>query len=162
VTVDLEEFFTGDAASWLNTLPSYQRTTVDILLASGKSYDDVAEAWLSASVAHETHGFGVGESAKIFYAKVLDEIHDLICTGKGYEDEQKRVLAEFKQGKTLVAATVTEAISPHVGSYAAFLSVAVVCALSSITKVGKNAWCAMQSERRRAENQQPPSGNLTA
>jgi hypothetical protein len=149
---DFQEYFSGQSSEWLDVLPKYQRDSVEELLATEKSYDDVAEAWLAATVAHDTFGFGAAQSAKIFYNKVLDQIHDLICTGKGYEAERTSVLAEFKKGQALAVAAVTEAISPHVGAASAFLSVAVVLAFATVSKIGKNAWCEMQLERRSTVN----------
>jgi hypothetical protein len=147
---EFQAYFNSESTAWLDVLPKYQRNSVDALLAEGKSYDEVAESWLAATVAYSTLGFGVAKSSKVFFTKVLDEMHDLLCTDRGYQEERKSVLASFKDGKALAAASITEAISPHVGAAAAFLSVAVVCVLSVISKVSLGAWCQMQTERRAA------------
>lgn len=144
-----EEYFSSDPSAWLDTLPVFQRASVDELLRSGKTYDEVAEAWLAATVAHDTFGFGTVPGARVFYKKVLDQIHDLICTGKGYEIERASVHAEFKKGQAFAVAAVAQEIAPHVGAATAFLTVAVALTFSTISKIGKNAWCEMQTERRR-------------
>ena len=62
---------------WLSELPAYQRDLIE-QLSVGRTPEEVAQAWLEASPA-QTVGFGVISTGQIFFDKVLDQIHDLLC-----------------------------------------------------------------------------------
>jgi hypothetical protein len=148
IAIELTGLIVGDEACWISGLPTYQREIVEELRAAGVLFEDVGKAWLEAAGASNTAPFGVAEGARVFYEKLLDELHDLLCASDKYQEEKGAVLQGFKGGQATAIASVTAAIAPALSAAPPFLAPAVAVAICVIGKAGLNAWCAMQSERR--------------
>jgi hypothetical protein len=133
---------------WLEELPAYQKSSVKEMLESGMGYEEVATAWMSGAVATGTAPFSASTGPKIFLEKFQDQLHDFLCTGLNYEEERAAVMAGFKPKQAGLAATISAAIAPHLGTAPVFLAPAVALTLCAIAKISLGAWCQMQTERR--------------
>lgn len=131
---------------WLSDLPAYQRDLVD-QLAQGRDLPDAAQAWLQAG-SPNTAPFGALQGARIFFDKVLDEIHDLLCSEDKFQEERASLAQEYGAGKITFTAGVTTYISPVLGADPTMLTPVIAIVLTIISQAGLKAWCAMQSERR--------------
>lgn len=149
----LNDLLTGNEAAWLNALPNYQRHILEELQTSGVAFEDLGRAWLEAAGASNTAPFGVAAGARIFYDKLLDELHDLLCAPDKYTSERETVLAGFKGGQATAVAAVTATVAPLLAAAPPFLAPAVAIAVCVMGKAGLAAWCQMQTERR---SQQEP------
>ncbi|MEV7387528.1 hypothetical protein [Streptomyces sp. NPDC091215] len=165
---DLVSLFSGGQDFWLADLPAYQRQNVLQMLASGMTYEQVATAWLNGGVAEYTAPFGVGAGVNLYFEKVIDELHELLCVGRSYEQERNQIASGFKTGQTGLVATITAIIAPHLDSAPSFLAPAIAVLLCAISKIGLGAWCRMQAERRmqsadrhlNVTSETPPSGDV--
>jgi hypothetical protein len=126
----------GDEAVWLDALPGYQRAIFEELRTSGVAFDDLGRVWLEAAGATNTAPFGVAAGARIFFDKLLDELHDLLCAPDKYAAERDSVLAGFKGGQATAVAAVTAAVAPPLAAAPPFLAPAVAVALCVIGKAG--------------------------
>ncbi|MFR0353581.1 hypothetical protein [Streptomyces sediminimaris] len=145
---DMNDLMVDDVDYWLDCLPRYQLSSVQIMLESGKSFEEVAAAWMSGSVAGTTAPFSSGLGPKIFFEHFMDQMHDLLCTGNRYEEERAGIMAGFKPKQTGLAATISAAIAPHLGAAPAIIAPATALILCAVSKMGLGAWCAMQTQRR--------------
>ncbi len=117
--------------------------------------EDVAVAWLEAGTTSRTAGFGARESARLFYDTFLNLMHDLLCSDNKFVEERRKLLAEYKTGQTMVAASIASIIAPYVGTATPMLTAVVVILLVVISKAGLQSWCAAQAERRRKAGSPP-------
>lgn len=140
----------GSPERWLDELPGYQSSSIQFLFSSGKSAEEVAEAWLLSSTVDQTAPFGAMKNVRVYLNHVLNEIHDLLCSNQSREVQRSVVLENFKSGQTGLAAAVASVISPYLSSAPVFLTPVVTIILCGIAVVGLGAWCKMQSERRAA------------
>lgn len=133
--------------NWLSTLPSYQRSLLNTLLAT-MGHEEAARVWLEGGATSDNAPFGASTGMKVFFEKFLDELHDLLCTGENYEEEKRNALKELGAGKTTAAAYISQQISPHLGASANILAPAVAVILCLVSTIGLRAWCETQSQRR--------------
>jgi hypothetical protein len=140
---------------WLSELPAYQRALVS-QLAETRDLEAVARAWLEAAPP-ETVGYGAFGGGRIFYEKVLDQIHDLLCDSSKFVDERANLLREYGPGKSGLAAGIAMVIGPQLGTAAPMLTPVVAVVLLIVGQATLKAWCEMQSERRSGRQ----SGGMT-
>ena len=69
----IENIFEEYTDSWLQCLPQYQKKVINELYSQLGDYDQVALAWLNASMSMNVP-FGTEKGHSIFYEKLLDEI----------------------------------------------------------------------------------------
>ena len=69
----IEDIFSEYSNSWLECLPLYQQKVINELYQQSGDYEQVAQAWLSASMPNNVP-FGTEKHHSIFYEKILDEI----------------------------------------------------------------------------------------
>ena len=131
---------------WLSDLPLFQQDLIE-QLREGRELDEVARAWLEAS-SPNTAPFGALQGAKLFYEKVVDQVHDLLCDQDKYEDERASLAREYGTGKTTFAASVTAFVGPLLGADPTMLTPVIAVILTVISQAGLRAWCELQSERR--------------
>ncbi len=131
---------------WLSDLPAYQKDLVD-QLAQGRDLAGAAQAWLQAG-SPNTAPFGALHGDSILFDKVLDEIHDLLCSADKFQDERASLAQEYGAGKVTFTAGVTAYISPVLGADPTMLTPVVAIILTIISQAGLRAWCELQSERR--------------
>ncbi|WP_147263848.1 hypothetical protein [Prauserella sp. PE36] len=134
-------------SSWLDELPKYQRDLIRELGRSG-DLEAAARSWLEAGSVSHTAEFGVLGGARVFYEKVLDELHDLLCVASKYTEEKAKILQEYKAGQASFVAMVTSFIAPHVGTSSPLLAPVVAVILTIIAQASLKTWCSMQVERR--------------
>lgn len=79
----------------------------------------------------------------------LDELHDLLCSGERYQEEQASLLKEYRAGQSTFVASIAVVLAPHLGAGVQIVAAAVAVTLSVIGQVGLKAWCLTQTERRR-------------
>src|SRR2546430_17046531 len=107
-----EELFSDNEAEWIDALPVYQRNIINALIAQGKSYDEIAIAWLSAGGPANTFPFGGQGSSQIFYEKFLEEIEKFLCREDCYGEDRKKLMTGAEATKTLAISSISEAIAP--------------------------------------------------
>lgn len=144
MTVTIDTLLDDDPIKWVQELPEYQRDTIEKLLASGSSFDDVAQAWISAS-AENTYRFSasapVGNKGA-FLENLRKEIRAYLCGDKKYKKERDGLFGEKGVARTYVVSAMAVAIAPHLSVASAVISPLIALILASIGKVALNAWCA--------------------
>lgn len=150
-----EELFSGNEAEWIDALPVYQRDIIKALLAQGRSYDEIAIAWLSAGGPTNTFPFGAQGGSQIFYEKFLEEIEKFLCREDCYSEDRKKLMTDAEATKTLAISLISEAIAPVLHASTPYLAPVVTLALITATKLGRNAWCAMRQEQRNNLHKDP-------
>jgi len=149
----LEDFFSGNETDWIDALPNYQRKTINALLEQGKSSEEVAVAWLSANGPTNTFPYGAQKSSgSIFFEKLVEEVEGFICSEDRYIEDRKKLLTGAEATKTYFISTISLAIAPVLHTSAALIAPAVALVLLTISKIGRNAWCAMRYEKKQNAN----------
>ncbi|SCX49567.1 hypothetical protein SAMN03159343_2225 [Klenkia marina] len=131
---------------WLLDLPNYQKDLID-QLSRTRGWAETAEAWLQAA-SPNTAPFGVMAGARIFYQKVLDEVHDLLCSRDKYDEERRTLAKEYGAGKITFTAGVTSYIAPALGADPTMLAPVVAIVLTIVGQASLRAWCELHSENR--------------
>jgi hypothetical protein len=146
----LDELLNQDPMEWVNALPAYQRTSIAQLVESGKSFDDVAVSWLTAS-AENTFRFAADNSTpdrNTFRDNLVLELEGFLCGDGKYNTEREGLFGEKSVGRTYVISVISVAIAPHLGVAAAFIAPVVALTLAAVGKIGLNAWCTTRRESR--------------
>jgi hypothetical protein len=141
----------GSDTDWLNALPTYQRETIQTLLSQGKKVEEVATIWLSASGASNTVPFGSARGWSLFYEKLLAEVETFMCHDDSYASDKKALLKQADVTVVAVVTSISEAIGHAVGAAAPVIAPAIALSLITISRMGRNAWCAMRREQTKAE-----------
>ncbi|WP_082666604.1 hypothetical protein [Acetobacter senegalensis] len=139
----IEEIFQADSSGWIDTLPMYQRTIVNTLLSDGKSYDDVAQLWLSAS-ADDTYPFSASKPVLDkggFLSSIKKEVRLYICGDEKYKKERDGLFGDKGVARTYVVSSMAVAISPHLSVASALISPVIALTLASVGKITLSAWC---------------------
>lgn len=148
MTATIDTLLDDDPIKWVQGLPDYQRDTIEKLLENGSSFDDVAQAWISAS-AENTYRFAavspVGNKGT-FLENLKIEIRAFLCGDKKYKKERDGLFGEKGVARTYVVSAMAVAIAPHLSVASAVISPLIALVLASIGKVALNAWCATQNE----------------
>lgn len=150
MTATIDTLLDDDPIKWVQELPEYQRDTIEKLLASGSSFDEIAQAWISAS-AENTYRFAAATPVPIgnkgaFLENLRKEIRAYLCGDKRYKRERDELFGEKGIARTYVVSAMAVAIAPHLSVAAAVISPLIALVLASIGKVALNAWCAIQSD----------------
>lgn len=143
----LEELFDVEPNSWLDALPTYQKKIINALYEKHNNYEDVAQAWLSASLT-STAPFGTEKKKNILFEKFLDEIEAFFSGDEKYEQERLSILGEKGAVQTYVISSISIALAPYFQTSSVFLAPVVSITLFSITKMGINAWLSMRKEQK--------------
>lgn len=150
---DPNTLFAGDPAQWLEALQPYQRASIDELSRQGKSYDEIAEAWLAARPS-DTYSFGttVPGQRGAFREKLVLEVEAFLCGDKRYATERTKLFGKEGVARTYVVSAIAVAVAPMLGVSATFLAPVVALVLASIGKITLNAWCASRKAARAASS----------
>jgi hypothetical protein len=144
MTDNLDTLLADDPVKWVQSLPEYQRRTIEDLLARDQSFDDVAQAWITAS-AENTFRFSatapVGNKGA-FLDNLKHEIRKFLCGDKAYKKERDGLFGEKGLARTYVVSCMAVAIAPHLSVASAVIAPLIALVLASIGKVTLNAWCA--------------------
>jgi hypothetical protein len=140
-TAGMNGLLGGDIQEWTSSLPSYQRSVIENMLAS-QDPTEVAISWLSSSGPKDTAPFGgVRTGATLFYENLLKEIQKLMCGSSDYDQERKALINAGSAGKMLIVSTVSIAVAPHVGAAAVVIGPAVAIVLALLSNSGKATVC---------------------
>jgi hypothetical protein len=82
--------------------------------------------------------------------RIKDEVHGLLCGAERYDDERTKFAEQYRLGQAGFATAVTTALIPVLGQSAPVVGIVVAVSLTAVGKVGLNAWCAEQKERKAA------------
>jgi hypothetical protein len=149
-TLDIE--LDGDIDDWTAGLPSYQQRLVGELVAADPTLESATEVWLSAGISTDLAPFGVERTRSAYYEKFLDELHDLLCVPNKYESEKGQLQEQAKVGQAAVVSLLTAVIVPVLGAAAPIVAPAIAITMILISRMGLNAWCAVQTERRQSRS----------
>lgn len=141
----IDDLLSEDPTMWISELPTYQSESIGELLKTGKSYDDIALLWLTAT-AQNTFGFGaskpVGERST-FLASIRAEVRAYLCGDAKYKKERDGLFGEKGVTRTYVVGAIAVTIAPHIGMAAPVIAPIVALVLASVGKIAINAWCNM-------------------
>lgn len=148
MTANIDALLGEEPAKWVQELPEYQRGSMEKLLSDGASFDEVAQAWISASAAN-TYRFSasapVGDKGA-FLENLKREVRAFLCGDKKYKKERDGLFGEKGLARTYVVSAMAVAIAPHLSVASAVISPLVALVLASLGKVALNAWCASQND----------------
>lgn len=146
MTNNIDALFEDEPIKWIHELPAFQRETIDQLLSNGASFEDAAQAWISAS-AENTYRFSatapVGNKGE-FLANLKREVRAFLCGDKKYKKERDGLFGEKGLARTYVVSAMAVAIAPHLSVASAVISPLIALVLASIGKVALNAWCSTE------------------
>lgn len=157
MTNAIDSLLAEDPTKWISELPPFQRVPFQQLLASGLSYDDVAQRWLSASAAN-TYRFSATRPAGqegAFLERLRAEVRAFLCGDSRYEKERSGLFGEKSVARTYVVSAIAVAVAPHLSVASTFIAPVVALLLASLGKVTLNAWCASQTAG--TNGQEPPA-----
>lgn len=146
MTANIDSLLEDEPIKWVQELPEYQRDAIEKLLSRGASFEEVAQAWISAS-AENTFRFSattpVGDKG-VFLANLKREIRGFLCGDKKYKKEREGLFGAKGLARTYVVSTMAVAIAPHLTVASAVISPLIALVLASIGKIALNAWCATE------------------
>lgn len=145
----IEDIFSEYSNSWLECLPLYQQKVINELYQQSGDYEQVAQAWLSASMPNNVP-FGTGKHHSIFYEKILDEIEAFFSGDERYKDDRLAILKESGAAQNYIVGIISVALASPLGTSSAFLAPIIAIIFVTITKIGINAWLSARKEKRNA------------
>lgn len=144
MTESIDTLLQDDPEKWVAELPEFQREAIHELRSAGSSYEDIAQAWITAS-AENTYRFSasapVGDKGA-FLDNLRQEVRGFLCGDKKYKKERDGLFGEKGVARTYVVSAMAVAIAPHLSVAAAVIAPLIALVLASIGKVVLNAWCA--------------------
>lgn len=149
---NMEEIFNTNPDLWIKSLEPYQYSMIEKLYENLGNYDEVAKAWLSASL-QDNVPFGTEKKNSIFYEKVLDEIELFFSGDEKYKDNRLAILKESGVVQSYIVGAISIALAPVLGTSAPFLAPVIAIILCTIAKIGLNAWLESRKEKRGQNNQ---------
>lgn len=141
--------FHGDVTEWTAALPAYQQHLIAEIVAADPTLESATEVWLSAGISTDLAPFGAERVRSAYYEKFLDELHDVLCIPNKYEHEKGQLQEQAKIGQAAVVSLLTAVIVPVLGAAAPVVAPAIAITMILISRMGLNAWCAVQTERRK-------------
>jgi len=143
MTAELDALLTDEPAKWVSELPEFQRKAIQELVKAGRSYDEIAGLWLTAT-AENTFRFGASTplgSKTSFLDSVKKELRAFLCGDRRYKKERDGLFGGNGVTRTTVVSALSVAIAPHVGMAAPVLVPIITLVIASMGKVAINAWC---------------------
>ena len=142
----IDTLLQDDPDKWVADLPEFQRAAIQQLRAGGATYDDIAQAWITAS-AENTYRFSastpVGDK-HAFLDNLRSEVRGFLCGDKKYQKDRDGLFGEKGLVRTYVVSTMAVAIAPHLSVASAVIAPLIALVLASVGKIALNAWCASQ------------------
>lgn len=139
--IEIENFTLDDGLCYLKP---YQKKTIEQLI-SAYGVDKAAEEWINARGPMQTATFGgVTENSansKNYWSSFKNEFDKLICGGAEYQEEHKKLIAAGKPIGLGAVSLIADWLAPVVGMSTSLLIPAIVLVLSTIGKMGVNAYC---------------------
>lgn len=143
----IEDIFSEPHNSWLECLPQYQQKVINELYKQSGDYEQVAQAWLSASMSTNIP-FGAEKHQSIYYEKFLDELEAFFSGDERYKNDRLAILKESGAAQSYIVGIISVALSPALGTSSAFLAPLIAITFITITKMGINAWLSARKEKR--------------
>ncbi|WP_394686919.1 hypothetical protein [uncultured Xanthomonas sp.] len=144
----IETLLQGEPEKWIADLPEFQRAAIQELRANGATYDDVAQAWITASAEH-TYRFSasapVGDKSA-FLDSLRKEVRAFLCGDKKYKKEREGLFGDKGLARTYVVSTMAVAIAPYLSVASAVIAPLIALVLASVGKIALNAWCSLHPE----------------
>lgn len=131
-----------DPGDWIDSLPQHYAETIRAMVASGDTYERVAEVWLSKAGADNTFFLGAAGQRQTYYDRVKEEFSKLICDHPDYSLIRADAKKQWNDKKLVICMPLAAAVGAKLGIAAAALLPVIALLLAAVTKVGKNAWCA--------------------
>lgn len=141
----LDDYFTDNADSWIQSLPRYQQVRLNSLLNTGITLEEAADKWLSANVEN-TYPFGAEKKDNVFVDRIRDEMRLFLCGSEEYESVRSKIKSNGNIVHTYFVGVLSAAIATQLGFAAAFLAPVIALILASISQIGLNAWCKMKEQ----------------
>jgi len=127
---------------WFDGLPPGQAPVLRTMLESGKTEEQVAEFWLSATGPDTTAGFGATGRIQKFFSNVKQEFNAFVCDDDRYEEERQQAARIWnEQGKVALVSMVAAVVASNIGLAVAAVVPVVALLFSLSAKVGINAYC---------------------
>ena len=148
MTKTIDDLLAEDPGKWVTQLPAYQKESIAELLNAGKTYDDVALLWLTAT-AQNTFRFSASQAdgnRSTFLASVKAEVRAYLCGDAKYKKERDGLFGKKGMTRTYVVGAMAVSIAPYIGMAAPVLAPIVALVLASIGKIAINAWCSMDEK----------------
>jgi hypothetical protein len=148
MTKTIDDLLADDPAQWVTQLPGYQSESIAELMNAGKTYEDIALLWLTAT-AQNTFGFSASQpdgSRSSFLASVKAEVRAYLCGDAKYKKERDGLFGEKGPTHTYVVGSMAVCIAPNIGMAAPVLAPIIALVLASIGKIAINAWCSMDEK----------------
>lgn len=143
----LTQALQGDLEGFIEALPPYQRSSVEVMLSRAGTPLEAARLWLEAAGPVDTAPFGgSSKAAQLLLENLVREMAKAICGSEQYQEEREPLLQAASAGKYAVAAAVGAVIGPHVGAAAVVLAPAIVLILSVVAEAGKKTVCEVLDE----------------
>lgn len=143
----IDTLLQDDPDKWVADLPEFQRAAIQELRTGGASYEDVAQAWITAS-AENTYRFSasapVGDK-RAFLDSLRTEVRGFLCGDKKYKKERDGLFGEKGLARTYVVSTMAVAIAPHLSVASAVIAPLIALILAGTGKILLNAWCNSQN-----------------
>ncbi|HDV3547060.1 TPA: hypothetical protein RH166_004837, partial [Escherichia coli] len=137
-----------DAEAWLSTLKKYQSSTIKSFLEQGTE-EQALESWLTASGPSLTSPFGGDASSmpgkKAFVDQFKQEFRAFVCGSDKYVKERNGLGELGGDIKTYLVSVISSSIATSLGTTTVFIAPAVVIMLITISKMGLNAWCSLET-----------------
>lgn len=126
---------------WLAELKPYQRDSIVVLIQKFGE-DKAAEIWITSNGPSNIVQFG-GDSqvSQPFFENFKTEFKKFICGHPDYEVYRKKLDSELPIINAIYISTIAGAIAVTLGFAASLLAPAVAILLSSMGKMGINAFC---------------------
>lgn len=143
----LQDALQGSVDEWVNSLPPYSRTSIQNLLASGKTPLEAAEEWLRAVGPTDTAPFGgAADASRLMLHNLLVEMRNVVCGGPEYESQRKEVSQAVGSGKYAIATALGVVAGPYLGAAAVVVAPAIVLILSIVVTAGQKTACQVLDE----------------
>jgi hypothetical protein len=140
--MNAQSVIVGSPQDWVAALPVYQQELLQPLIRDG-DYASAAATWLNSSGPSDNAPYGgLRAGANLFYVKLLEQIHTLLCTSNGYTQERTELLQQAQAGRSVLITFLAGAVAPHVGASPALLAPAIALTLALVNNAGSDMICA--------------------
>lgn len=148
----IEGLFELSNEELLSCLESYQQDLLkEVLKANDNDYLKTVDLWLMATPSQTVEFGGNPEKSKsrVFRDKLIEEIEKFVCgTDDTYTEDRKKIAENTDATQQYIIGVLSTAIGAHLGVVGVFIAPIIVIILMSFGKIGLNAWCSLQKEKR--------------
>lgn len=132
-----------EVSEWISELKPYQRSSIELLLSENNPQDAV-KLWLSADGPSATAKFGGQKfSPEPFFDRFFAEFKKFVCGDEAYSELRAQLDQEAPVAKAVYISVIAGGIASTLGFAASLLAPAVAVMLSSVGRMGVEAWCSV-------------------